>query len=108
LSLPPKWEPSLVEKIPDQVGNDSEKMLMRYLLHYGEYVELAASEYKPNLLCNYLYELASLFNRFYQEVPVLQEKDEQLQTFRINLITATAQVIRNGLFLLGIEAPEIM
>ena len=62
----------------------------------------------PNNLCNYLFELSQSFNAFYQEVPVLQEKDKALKSFRLNLITATAQVIKNGLYLLGIDAPEEM
>jgi len=86
----------------------AETNLMRKLLHFGEIIELAAGEYKPNLLANYLFELAQTFNTFYQEAPVLQETDEQIKDFRLKLITATAQVIRNGLYLLGIEAPEEM
>jgi arginyl-tRNA synthetase len=82
--------------------------LLRKLLHYGESVEMAAKDYKPNLLCNYLYELAHIFNAFYQLNPVLQEKNDQLRSFRLQLITATAQVLKNGLYLLGIEAPEEM
>jgi arginyl-tRNA synthetase len=82
--------------------------LMRKLLHFGEAIEQAAKEFKPNLLCNYLYELAGIFNRFYQEVSVLKEEDVEKRSFRLNLITATAQVIANGLYLLGIESPEEM
>lgn len=86
----------------------AEKELSRKLLHFTGVIEQASKQYKPNLVCNYLYELASAFNRFYQEVTVLQEPDETKKTFRLNLITATAQVISNGLYLLGIEAPEEM
>ncbi|MCX6797559.1 MAG: DALR anticodon-binding domain-containing protein, partial [Candidatus Doudnabacteria bacterium] len=88
--------------------NQAEVDLMRKLLHFSESVQQAANEYKPNLLCNYLYELAQVFSAFYQQVPVLQEKDEAVRSFRLNLITATAQVIKNGLSLLGIAAPEEM
>jgi arginyl-tRNA synthetase len=55
-----------------------------------------------------LFELSQAFNSFYQEVPVLQEKNDELRLFRLNLIIATAQVLKNGLYLLGIEAPEEM
>jgi arginyl-tRNA synthetase len=60
------------------------------------------------LLCNYLFELAQNFNTFYQTVPVLQEGDVELRNFRLALIKATAQVLNNGLYLLGISAPEEM
>ena len=85
-----------------------ENALLRKLLHFKETVELATVEYKPNLLCNYLYELAGIFNHFYHEVPVLQEESAEKKSFRLALISATAQVLKNGLMLLGIEAPEEM
>ncbi len=88
--------------------NTSELAVIRKLLQYPEVVAQVAKEYLPNLLCNYLFELSQTFNSFYQAVPVTQEKDEQLKAFRLTLITATAQVISNGLYLLGIEAPEEM
>jgi arginyl-tRNA synthetase len=95
---------------PDKSGNYSgqELSVLRKLIQFPEVLTQAASDYLPNLLCNYLFELSQSFNSFYQEVPVLQEKDDQLRTFRLNLITATAQVLKNGLYLLGIEAPEEM
>jgi arginyl-tRNA synthetase len=82
--------------------------LLRKLSKFPEVVSKAAEDFLPNMLCNYLFELSQTFNAFYQEVPVLQEPDEQVKNFRLNLITATAQVIKNGLYLLGIEAPEEM
>ncbi|MCL5667174.1 MAG: arginine--tRNA ligase [Patescibacteria group bacterium] len=85
-----------------------ELSVLRKLYQFPLVLEQAAQDYLPNLLCNYLFELSQNFNAFYQEVPVLQEKDSQLKLFRLNLITATAQVIKNGLYLLGIEAPEEM
>lgn len=82
--------------------------LLRKLVHFPEAVELSAKEYKPNLLCNYLYELAHTFNGFYAISPVVQEKDEYLKNLRANIIMAVSQVLNNGLGLLGIEAPEEM
>ncbi len=85
-----------------------ELLVLRKLVQYPEAVSQVAEDYLPNALCNYLFELSQAFNSFYQEMPVLQEPDEQLKSFRLQLITATAQVIQNGLYLLGIEAPEEM
>jgi arginyl-tRNA synthetase len=58
--------------------------------------------------CNYLFELSQNFNAFYEKAPILSETDENLKAFRLQLISATAQVLNNGLFLLGIDAPEEM
>lgn len=88
--------------------NEHESTVLRKLSQFPETVAQVAQDYLPNILANYLFELSQSFNAFYQEVPVLQETDEDKKTFRLNLITATAQVIRNGLYLLGIEAPEEM
>lgn len=82
--------------------------VLRKLIQYPEVVAQVAEDYLPNLLCNYLFELSQIFNSFYQEVPVSQEKDDKIKDFRLRLITATAQVISNGLYLLGIDAPEEM
>lgn len=85
-----------------------ELTILRKLQKFPEMVQQVAVDYFPNNLCNYLFELSQSFNAFYQEVPVLQEPDEKIKEFRLQLITATAQVLRNGLYLLGIEAPEEM
>ncbi len=88
--------------------NAHEIAVLRKLNQFAEVLEFVAVDYMPNLLCNYLFELSQEFNSFYQEVPVLQEKNSMLRSFRLELITATAQVLKNGLNLLGIESPEEM
>jgi arginyl-tRNA synthetase len=98
--------------VPSEAGgggwSKQEISVMRKLVQFPEVLTQVAGDYLPNLLCNYLFELSQNFNSFYQEVPVLAEKDATLKSFRLQLITATAQVIKNGLYLLGIEAPEEM
>ena len=66
-----------------------------------------AEECRPNLLCNYLYELASLYSRFYDNCPVLKAA-EPSRTTRLALCELTNRVLRQGLDCLGIEAPESM
>lgn len=88
--------------------SEQESAVLRKLMQFQETLETVTIEYTPNLLCNYLFELAQNFNSFYQAIPVTQETDEQLKAFRLQLITATAQVINNGLYVLGIQAPEEM
>jgi arginyl-tRNA synthetase len=85
-----------------------ELAVLRKLNQFPEVLEMVLDDNLLNLLCNYLFELAQEFNSFYQAVPVLQEQQEHVRQFRLGLVTATAQVIKNGLSLLGIEAPEEM
>jgi len=93
-----------------QISNlqPQEELVLRKLIQFPEVLEQVAATFLPNLLCNYLFELSQILNTFYESCPVLQEKDENIKNFRLQLITATAQVISNGLYLLGIEAPEEM
>lgn len=84
-----------------------EVAVARLLPKFPEVVAHAAEEFKPNLIANYLYELASRFNTFYAALPVLQA-EPAVQEIRLQLVEATALVIKNGLSLLGIEAPEEM
>lgn len=94
---------------PRDIGLDRrEERLLRRIVKFGEAVDRAAEEYAPHRVCQYLFDLAQAFNAFYQEVPVLSEKDERLRTFRLTLIRGVAQVMRNGLSLLGIEPLEKM
>ncbi len=93
---------------PSELAKPEELHLMRTIIRYESVVAIAAREYKPNLLCNYLYELASSLNTFYANVPVVKEESEQLKEQRISLLLTTATVLKNGLNLLGIEAPEEM
>lgn len=86
----------------------AELAVVRKLYQFPEIMESAAVEYLPSVVCKYLFELAQSFNSFYQTVSVLSETDEDIKNFRLNLIKATAQVLQNGLIILGIEAPEEM
>jgi arginyl-tRNA synthetase len=66
---------------------------------------LQAGKFAPNILCNYLFDLAQKFNLFYQKHKILESEKEE---FRIALTAAVGQVIKKGLNLLGIQAPERM
>jgi len=90
------------------VLKEHELIILRNLSNYPELLHQVTQDFLPNALCNYLFELSQSFNSFYAEVPVIGEKDEKLKELRLKIITATAQVIKNGLNLLGIEAPEEM
>ncbi|HMQ01914.1 MAG TPA: arginine--tRNA ligase [Candidatus Doudnabacteria bacterium] len=87
---------------------DSELMLLRKLQKFPEIITQTAENYSPNIISNYLFELSQIFNTFYEAVPIIKETDAAKQSLRIKMITATAQVLNNGLSLLGIKAPEEM
>ena len=84
-----------------------EQNLVRQLSLFPDAVKQTTAHYKPSLLCRYLIELAQLFNEFYHKHQVLKAESE-LRQARIALILATKQVIKNGLNLLAIPAPEQM
>ena len=98
-------------ELRDVEGNieleDYELNLIKQLMKYTSAIESAGNEFKPNLMAAYLYDLASVFNRFYKSCKVISE-DEKKMNFRLGLVAATAQVIKNGLDLLGIDSPERM
>lgn len=100
-------KPKILEDLKGEISA-SELAVLQKLFKFSESIEQVVVDYTPNLICNYLFELAQNFNAFYEEMPILKEVDEAKRTFRLNLIFATAQVLKNGLNLLGIEAPEEM
>ena len=68
-------------------------------------VEVAGNNLSPNLICSYLIELASRFNLFYTNCKIVGTDKEG---FRLALTKAMAQVLANGLWLLGIETVDKM
>ncbi len=89
------------------LGAPEEIALAKHLLNFGWVLEAAGAEYRPNYLCNYLYELAGHFTRFYETCPVLKAEEPSRAT-RLLLCDLTARVLRQGLDVLGIETLERM
>lgn len=87
---------------------NEEIIVLRTLIHYPEVVEEAAENFAPNLLCNYLYDLAQKYNHFYNSCPILTNSDQRVTNFRLTLTSGVGQVLKNGLKILGIETPERM
>lgn len=87
---------------------EQELAVLRKLNQFTEVVQQAASNYTPNVICNYLYELSQIFNSFYEAIPILKEDDKQKKAFRIAMIRSTATVLSTGLTLLGVQAPKEM
>ena len=85
----------------------AEFALGKKLLQFGETVPQVLDDFRPNLLANYLYELADAFHGFYEACPVLKA-EEPARASRLALCDLTARVLAQGLALLGIQAPEKM
>ncbi|MBI4096114.1 MAG: arginine--tRNA ligase, partial [Candidatus Levybacteria bacterium] len=92
-------------KIKNLKLEQEETQLLRTLVRFAEVVEQAGNTFAPNILCNYLFDLAQKFNLFYQKHKIIGSETEE---FRLALTQGVGQVIKNGLNLLGIEAPEKM
>lgn len=84
---------------------NEELSVLRKLVQFQEVIISSAQSYSPNILCNYLYELAQKFNTFYNAEKIIGSDTEE---FRVLLTKSVAQVLKNGLKLMGIESPEKM
>jgi arginyl-tRNA synthetase len=90
-----------------QLGAPEEAALAKHLLNFGLVLEAVAGECRPNYLCNYLYELAGYFTKFYENCPVLKSGGAT-RASRLALCDVTARVLQQGLNVLGIETTEVM
>jgi len=81
---------------------------MNELLGFPELIESAAANRAPQVIANYLRELAAAFHSYYNATPILVADDEPLRQARLGLCLAVRQVLANGLALLGVGAPERM
>lgn len=97
--------PTLLHLLQGWTLTEQELSVLRKLSQFQEIIVNATKSYSPNILCNYLYELASKFNTFYNAEKIIGGENEE---FKLLLTKSTAQVLKNGLKLLGIESPEKM
>jgi len=86
---------------------DIEKALALHLEQLQNMVLKSAETCKPNLIADYLFELAKKFNTFYNSCPILNQEDEILYS-RLLLASKTAETLKVGLSLLGINTVERM
>ncbi len=94
-------------KIDIQLQEDTELVLAKHLIQLGNVLDQVAAELLPNRLCLYLFELSQKYNQFYDRCPVLQA-EEPARTSRLALCDLTAQTLKLGLSLLGIDTLERM
>lgn len=93
---------------PLTCSSPAERKLMLHLLRFEDVVLLAHDKLRPNLLCEYAFELAQSFSNFYQQCPILKEEDKGLQSSRLTLCAKTLQVFDALFHIIGLSAPEKM
>ena len=89
------------------LAEPAELALAKRLCQFAEVVPTVLNDFRPNVLANYLFELANGFHAFYEACPVLKS-DEPTRSSRLALCRLTARVLHGGLGLLGIDVPERM
>jgi len=92
---------------PISISEPAERALGIKLLQYAETLPTVLEDFRPNLLANYLYELANTYHSFYEACPVLKA-EPALRASRLLLSDLTARTLTHGLDLLGIRCPEKM
>jgi arginyl-tRNA synthetase len=89
--------------VKDSVGTGQERALAVALLQFAETLDRVMTDYRPNHLTAYLFELASRYSEFFENCPVLKAETDDLRISRLKLCDLTARTIERGLSLLGIE-----
>jgi arginyl-tRNA synthetase len=89
-------------------SGDTERDLMLKLSKFNEVMDLSFKDRAPNRICEYVYDVSNLFNKFYHENKIISEEDAKRKLSWINLITLTKNILETCLDLLGIEAPDKM
>lgn len=92
-------------KAPPQ--NPEEKNILKLIYQFPEVTGRASQYYSPHLLTTYLFQLSQAFNFFYQKHPVLKANGET-KNFRLALTSAVGKILKDGLYLLGIETVSKM
>ena len=98
---------ALLQADASLLDSDYETALLQKLIDYPQVIESAAQDLAPHVIAFYLKDLAADFHSYYNASRFLVE-DQAIKMARLALIAATAQVIHNGLALLGVSAPEKM
>ena len=91
-----------------KLSEPAELELAKKLAQFAETVPTVLEDFRPNLLANYLYELAGTFHAFFEACPVLKAEEGVQRETRLALCRVAMRTLRAGLGLLGIEVPERM
>ncbi len=87
---------------------ENEIKLVKTIYNFLEIFNASASKRNPAIIANYVYELASMYNKYYHDVPILHETNKESRNFKLLLSKQVGEIIKNSLELLGIQVPEAM
>ncbi|MFA5032946.1 MAG: arginine--tRNA ligase [bacterium] len=93
---------------PELLVEKEETDIIKRISHFPEIINQALENYEPHRIANYLFDFAQSFNRLYANVSILKAENEELRNIRLVLIDIARCIIKRGLGLLGIDAPEKM
>ena len=86
----------------------TENNVLQLIIDFPNKIEEAANGYAPSIIANYVYEVAKAYNKFYSEVSIFNESDQEALAFRIGFSKIVAETIEKSMNLLGAEVPEKM
>lgn len=91
-----------------KITSQEEFDLVKLLSRFQDSVLLALDKLEPSIITRHIIEIAKAFNKFYNAHGILNAEDEEIKNARLNLVKATCQVIKNGLWLIGLDVVERM
>ena len=100
-------------QIPSEIGINvevtaKELQLIKLIHTYPDVLKVAAEEYSPAMIANYIYDLVKEYNQFYHDHHIFSENDKNILTFRLYLSLHIGEIIKSGMGLLGINVPDRM
>ena len=88
--------------------NDKEKELLINIYLFSKILNEAIDSLSPNMIANYIYELAKLYNQYYHDYSILKAGSDDLIKYRLLISKLIGNIIKYSMYLLGIEVPEKM
>ena len=89
-----------------KLTDETETALIKTLKNFQEKVRQAKNDLEPSVIARYLLDVCADFNRFYHDCPVLKAQDDAVKNTRVALVKASANVLNNGLALIGLKCPK--
>jgi arginyl-tRNA synthetase len=100
----------IAPKVSDKLNSlePTENNVLQLIVDFPNKIDEAAREYAPSIIANYVYEIAKAYNKFYSEVSIFNESDQEALAFRIGFSKIVAETIEKSMNLLGAEVPTKM
>jgi arginyl-tRNA synthetase len=99
---------SFLDEVNRATPDSKELELIKLIETFPETVKLAGENFSPALIANYVYDLAKEYNQFYHDYPILKEANPANRNMRLALSHQVAEILKKGMFLLGINVPDKM